>query len=60
MVWGSNGQWVRAHNETSAKAFIAEQKFAAEQRREADERWALVGRWITDRVRALFGRRPRS
>lgn len=59
MVWGANGQWVRAHNEQSAKAFIAEQNLAAEQRLWADERWSQVAHWIGNLVRRLFRREPK-
>lgn len=54
MIGAGNGQWVRARNEASAKAFLAEREQEAEQIRERRERSAALWRQVASRVRRWF------
>lgn len=57
--WGSNGQWVRARNAVSAKAFVAERELEEQRRREREDRLIeLLGRAWT-RLRGRYRRRNR-
>lgn len=53
---GTNGQWVRSHNEESVGAFQAEQKMRSDLEREHLERSREFRSRLWDRIRSWFHR----
>lgn len=60
VLGGGNGQWVRARNQESAKAFMQERQLEAERHEAARIRsqafWAGVWKAIARRARSIWRR----